>query len=529
MIRRTLIIASLLIPLIWTIPIWSGYRTPEPDQGADRFLGWMRSDDFHRYGSFVDQTRVSNALIYTDFSSVEPQSPRMIAIYFWILGIIGKCMPVSAATLWLLSRFIVSWLFVLLLLRFLDRWTTNNTQKNLAFLFILFSAGFEQFASSTGIFYPRVKNSWMDGFSTFCSFHNPLKIAGISVVLLLFLVLDRYLRTEKRRYLIGAGFLILLAWMVHPNSAIPGYTGVLALALIRPNTFSAWRQLFSRWLKLIPLILPVILILIYIAWMKSDPTTAGIIQQYSLKFLTEPYRYYPLRYGLILPLALLGVIWSYSRRDNLTIMMIGWLLGAEFFAHFARMSGLLFQHMVHLPLALFAAAALCRLCGHSRKWLARITICIIICFGVQNVSTVHQVVHQTRGDVWPTSLYWSKSEIRAAQMLRQEPEGNVLSTRDTGNKIAWIAQKHVLLGHWGTTPDKGTKEKKVRAFFNSATSLNQKMDTLTEYSIRYIWFGSRERQLGGIDPNLPLSVLIDLEEVTVYEVNKINAISGDRE
>lgn len=518
--RWMIISLFILLSVLWSLPILSGYHANHDDRATSmRFLGWIRSDDFHRYGSFIDQTRYENRIIYLDYSAVEPQSPRMIALYFFLLGILGKITHLPAQHLWLVSLFGVAALFVFSLNKVLFQWTHSSRMHHIAMLLILFSGGLESFAVRAGISFPRIKNFWMDGFSTFCSFHNPLKIAGITCVLWMLLFWKHHLETNKKMYLAATTFMILFSWAVHPNSAIPGYFALPAALLAKHEPSSTARSFHHRSIRQYwPLLLPFGIIGLHVLWMRSDPTTAGIIKQYQIKNLIEPFRYYPLRYGIILPLGFAGCLMSLRKRRMLDMLIAGWWLGAEVFSHFSGMSGLLFQHMVHVPMALFASVPLVKMIrGKSCiKWTLPGVLASSFVF--QNGIILSMVIDQTRNDVWPTSLYWSDGEIKAAEEFRMYPEGNVLVSRDSGNKIGWLALKPVFLGHWGTTPARKEKEREFDRFFDEKTSNTWRLDFIQRYRIRYIWYGPGERKRGTLDERLPIEPVIEKDSVTVYRV-----------
>jgi uncharacterized membrane protein len=510
----------ILLSVLWSLPILSGYCADHPDRPASmQFLGWIRSDDFHRYGSFIDQTRYENRLLYLDYSAIEPQSPRMIALYFFILGILGKITHLPAQHLWLISLFGVTALFVFSLNKVISEWATSNRMRSIAILLILFSGGFESYAVQAGMVFPRTKNFWMDGFSTFCSFHNPLKIAGIICVLWMLLFWKYYLQTHKKMHLAATAFMILFSWTIHPNSAIPGYFALSATLMAKHDPSSAVRSLHHRSIRhYLPLLLPFGIIGMYLLWMRSDPTTAGILKQYQIKNLIEPFRYYPLRYGIILPLGLAGCLMSMRNRSMFDVLFAGWWLGAELFAHFSGMSGLLFQHMVHLPMALFASVPLVKIVSGNTcmKWM--VAGLLAATFILQNGYVLSSVIDQTRHDVWPTSLYWSAGEIKAADEFRKYPKGNILVSRDSGNKIGWLALKPVFLGHWGTTPARREKEREFDQFFDQKTSNTWRLEFFERYRIRYIWYGPLERKRGKLDNRLPIEPVIEKDSVTVYRV-----------
>ncbi len=516
---RDKILAATILSLLWSLPVFFGYLdTPNDDDLSPTFLGWIRSDDFHRYGSFIDQTRYQNRILYMDYSAVETQSPRMIAVYFLVLGFVGKLIPLQAQTLWLLSLWAVSFLFVFVLSHFLSRWASNLRQVFYAMVLILFSGGLEFIVHRTSFALPRQNNFWMDGFSTFCTFHNPLKIAGITSVLLIIFFWASWLEKKRTSHLIVVIALILLSWAIHPNSAIPGY-----IAIVIPVFFaSKYLQKPFRWhipvFRHAPLIIPFGIILMYIVWMRTDATTANIINQYHIPWLVEPFRYYPIRYGLVLPLGIAGVFGCVRRGGLFDIMIAGWWLGAEMFAHFSNMSGLLFQHMVHLPMALFAAWTLEKIMSGSTKvkWIVIALIAFNSVF--QHGYVINKVIHQTRQDVWPTSLYWTQGEIQAARKLRGFPQGNVLVSRNSGNKVAWLALQPVLLGHWGTTPSRREKEQALKDFFDKETPMLERHEIINRYAIDYIWYGPDEQQIGDLDVDLLLDEVIKNSAVTVYRV-----------
>ncbi len=533
--KRIVYFFAAIIPLSWCIPVAIGYLT---SANSDRvFLGWIRSDDFHRYGSFIEQTVEFNRIIYEDYSTVEPQKPRMIVLYFTILGFIRKLTGIPGQHLWLLSGLVVGMGFICFVHQFLCAWIADRCERRLAFLLILFSSGMESFVNPvlnfvmnlaslpTGawnlpihIQLPRMKNFWMDGFSTFNSFHNPLKIAGIwlAMVLCHWLAQEESIRNRSR--MAGIGCLILILWAVHPNSAIPAYAAMAATALIPVRTVGGLRSLLLKWRQMTPYCLPFLILGGYILWMKTDPMTANIIRQYQIPQSVEPYWTYPFRYGLLMVFGIWGIFHSLKTRSPIYVMMLGWLVSAEYFAHFAQMSGLLFQHMVHVPLAIFSAVSLADLIRHRRK-LGYLLIGIIFLGSlINNIDTVCTVSKQTAADVWPTSLYMDRSEYELVKVLRELSPGNVLVNRDTGNKIGWLALHNVFLGHWGTTPDKGKKIQELETFYNPDSKTEFRLDLLRKYHIRYVWYGPHEQKLGPLPEDLPIIRIAGDSSAALYQV-----------
>ncbi len=107
-------------------------------------------------------------------------------------------------------------------------------------------------------------------------------------------------------------------------------------------------------------------------------------------------------------------------------------------------------------------------------------------------------------------------------------EGNVLVSRNSGNKVGWLSLHPVFLGHWGTTPAKREKEIELKEFFNPRTSTAWRLDFLKKYRIRYLWYGPHERKLGPVDPDLPLQPLIENDAVSVFENRLISTPANSR-
>jgi hypothetical protein len=514
--RRLVWTTALILPIIWCLPVISGYLASSP---PDRiFLGWIRSDDFHRYGSFIEQTARQHRFLYLDYSTTDRQSPRMIVLYFTVLGIFKIISGISSQNLWLISGFLVISIFILYLAAFISRMFDNSRVRITAFLLVLFSTGFESLGYRIIADLPRPKNFWMDGFSTFDSFHNPLKIAGILLGLMLIECQLKILRFGKFRNWAVAFSLVLLLWAVHPNSAIPFYCSIMSLAFLPLEGHSLIKGLALRWIRLWPYVIPLAAVLGYLEWMQTDPMTSNIIQQYHVPHSMEPYWTYPIRYGLILPFTTVGIFRVFRKKEPLHVMMLGWLAGAELFAHLPSMTGLLFQHMVHIPAAILAAAPMFDFVSKFKGRFLRSTVIAVI--GIPcitgDVWTIVKVCRQTAEDVWPTSLYASRSELNVMKILRDLPEGNVLVNRDTGNKIGWLALHNVFLGHWGTTPQKGTKEKELAKFYDTQTAINWRLEFLMKYRIRYIWYGPREQKLGPFPAGIPAKAVATDGDTALY-------------
>ena len=525
MITRKHLLIGFLIANSWLLPTIVGYLSQQPPDSV--FLGWIRSDDYHRYGSFIEQTAREGSFLYEDHSTTEVQSPRMIAIYFTVLGFMARWFRLPSEVTWQISYICVSLLFLIILKRFLGHTFRDRKTQLLAYYLVLCGSGLEWLMTLTRIDLPRPRNFWMDGFSTFTSFHNPLKIAGVALTILMVDSASRMM--ECKRWLRQAGWLsalILVNWMVHPNSAIVAYAAISCIIFFPFRaTDAADSSTLTRWLETWRraglLLIPYLIIFGYVQWMQTDPMTANIIRQYHVPHSSEALRMYPIRYAWLLPLGVWGVIIAIRHGSIRERLLAAWVAGALFFSLYPGMTGLLFQHMLHLPLAVLATRPLKNLMSVFSSPVPRVLIAtIVLGTGVLNDGyALTKATIQTRENVWPTSLYASESELAMMRILSGLPRGIVLVNRDTGNKIGWKALQNVYLGHWGTTPQKGEKENKLKRFYDPIVDSDYKLDLLKQYHIRYIWYGPREMALGPM-PELPDCTLVRrVGNISLYEVS----------
>ncbi|MBN2055114.1 hypothetical protein JW905_09335 [bacterium] len=512
------LMAGLISAALFTLPPLAGYRSAARDNKV--FLGFIRSDDYHRYGSFMEQARREHRFLFLDHSALGPQDPRILAIVFWGLGRAAALLGQSSATMWLLFRFTASPLLFLSLVYFMQRAFPDDPIMATRVLWLATVSTGLDYLLAPLLVIPRLKNFWMDGFSTFHLHHNPLKVLAMAL-LLLFLaqVLDTHRRGVTIARTITSCFLFAALWAVHPNTAIVAYCsfGLLPLALL--VTPAAQRHSRSDYLRFfLPHAVPALVIGSFILWMRRDPVVAHIISCYQVS-AREPFINYPIRYGLlILPAAAALVHWA-RRRSTAGLLVAGWLLVGVITSNLRILTGLLFQHTIHLPLVIAAAAGIPLVLPRRRIRTAVLVICGLYFAAIQSFSLV-QICRQTVGDVWPTSLYASRDEMAALEYLGRCAPGNVLVNRNLGNKVGFVSLQNSFLGHWGTTPERGRKEREFARFIDPLTTLQWKERLLDRYGIRYILYSRTEMLVAEPDPRLPTKRIFSSGQTEIFEVDR---------
>ena len=126
--------------------------------------------------------------------------------------------------------------------------------------------------------------------------------------------------------------------------------------------------------------------------------------------------------------------------------------------------------------------------------------------------------------------YLHRDEVAALRWLEENtsPDDVVLSGLDVGQYIPSVSGNRAFLAHWAMTVNFYDKRERVAAFFNPSTPDEGRRDTLCRFGVRYVFYGMKEREAGGL-PELPyLRAVFQAPQAAVYRVDRDAAgcISG---
>src|SRR5262249_40374646 len=76
----------------------------------------------------------------------------------------------------------------------------------------------------------------------------------------------------------------------------------------------------------------------------------------------------------------------------------------------------------------------------------------------------------------------------------------VLSTLESGNRMAKYVSCRFVLGHWSVTPHVKELSNPVERFYAGTMSEDEATALLDEVHVQWIYIGSREQNLGRVDP-----------------------------
>jgi hypothetical protein len=229
--------------------------------------------------------------------------------------------------------------------------------------------------------------------------------------------------------------------------------------------------------------------------------------------------------GVILPLAVAGALHSRARREA-RLLLAFW--------------SLLLLALMYLPLpyqrrfgfGLQPAAAL--LAAQGISWgvlalrkrriprLAFLTAAGTLAFGGTVFGYAALLLAGLGVGGLGQSIFEPQSTVEAAEWLAANsgPEDVVLSSFETGNYLAGRVRGRVVAGQWVATLDARRKDGMVRDFFSPGSTALERMRTVEEQRVTFLYVGPRERDLGMQTPAFEdgFRWVYGTEEVAIYRL-----------
>ena len=518
---RVVAVLALALPLLTGVPLWAGYLAARPPERV--FLGFRHFiGDELMYASFARQSADEGRFFMENRFTAEAHARRYAPLFPWLVGWLARLTGQRIPLVWEETRIVLGVVFLVLVWRLVCGCFATAEERIEAFAIVALSGGLGWLAAATAAPDGTIAATWADfwSFSTFGALVAPMWIAACCVWLLVVLTVTQPSLPSPVRWIVG---LVLppLAWGLHPYTGTLGYA-TLALFVALPLARRAgghavpWDEMRVRLRAAAPALASLVVVAAYVVWAQREAAFAVSSGRSFAWHPIYPLAVYPIAYGLLLPLGLLGVVWRTGLDPRRADLLLAWLLAAFVLSRNPFTSGIKFQYLVHLPLAVFAAAGLTQL---RRRWSparllrGRAALLVgVLLFG----HAVFTIADVTRGTAGAPYLYLSDGELRAFAFLDGQPRGVTLCTAVTGNYIPWLARQPVVAGHWFLTPAVDEKIEAIRSFFAVGGPLEPKQALLREAHVRWVYVGPLERALGDLDPRLGLERVYDAGGVAIY-------------
>jgi hypothetical protein len=516
---------ALLVPLVHCLPGWQESLRDRPPR--EIFLGFpYMAEDHFVHASLARQTGDEGRIFVENRFTTEPQKGRFLFFYFPIVGIVTRMLGVSLPLAWDLMRVVVGFAFFLVVWRFTAAFFTSTSERLLGYVFVALSGGIGWIvrpmltavgAPSSVAEAPSLGLEW--NWSTYASTAMPHWTAAELLLLLSALVLCGGWRLGGAwRWLAG---LVLppLCFFAHPYTGVAAYLTfvlfVAAPALVPAQAGHRLRQLRENLISALPFLVSFVFVAAYEIWARGDPVFAATNRRLLDWNRGNAVLAYPVTYGLLLPLASIGWRGSLELATPVRHLLAAWIGAAFLLAVNPVAAAVKFQYLLHLPIALLAAAGW----QHLRRSQRARRIPLLILVTALFLHAPWRVVAELANGIGDPSAFISAEELEAMTFLDAQPPANVLCAYESGNRIGWISGKRVYVGHWFMTLDLERKRGEVSAFFDPAASLERKRTFLRANDVRYVYFGPGERSAGRVDPALHLQSIYRNPKVTIYRVD----------
>jgi hypothetical protein len=534
--RRWVVIFALLVMLATTLPYLIGYFR----QGADwRFSGFLFAvEDGNSYIAKMLSGSVGAWSFRTPFTPL-PQSGVLEYLPYLLLGKLaaGPGLHDQLVALFQALRLASGFLMILATYDFLALFIRSERLRRFGLVIAVLGGGLGWLLFLTG------RDSWLGSLPL--EFYSPetfgfLSLYGIphlAAARALFLwTLVAYLKAgeiENPRFPWNSAVIVGLLWlavgffqplsMIVLGAVIGAYLALLAFWLWRRPLAGGWQ----RWKRMTGLavtagLFTLPLLAYNLFALLKDPFFQAWSRQ---NYLPSPNPlHYLLAYGLILPIALLGIRGFYRREPWKALFLIAWLGLLPLLAY--SPTNIQRRLVEGGWLVLVALGMVCL--EQSERLTARQQSLIRILLWFVFPSTLILLAGGILSTARPAApIFRPTAEIAMFQELgRQSRQGElVMAAYETGNALpAWVPLK-VMVGHGPESINLEQLRSVVARFYQVDTPDAERIKMIDEYGIDYVVWGPYERGLGKWNPELAgfLEPLQSNGDYKIYRVARRSA------
>lgn len=182
-------------------------------------------------------------------------------------------------------------------------------------------------------------------------------------------------------------------------------------------------------------------------------------------------------------------------------------------------------YILHIPLAMLAALYFDSFVQKTKSFGANRTTILAVIGVIALASFLAYNYRFQMADRIIGQTYFDKADKDAMIFLEKEPKGIVMASDDT-NYFLPVWSGHYALYHpaesqyQGGGPDRAEKKMDVAMFFRGNMTEQQEKEILARHGADYIFYGSKERELGLPNFDSPFLEKIYDDNVQIYKVDK---------
>lgn len=483
-------LASLMFVLLAKLPYFVGYLV-ETDEL--QFAGvTLAPVDSLSYLAKMQQGFAGRWTFQLPYTA-ESHEGAPVYLYYLFLGHVVRWIGLSVPLVYHLAGIISGLALLLTAYYFICQMIDTLTERRYLFALLGFSSGFGWLMIGFGELL-STDLTVPESNTFFTLMHCPHFSLSQTLILVIVLSFASGKGSWKRRTVIGTAACILLV-LVQPFMlfVVFGTLGLYGLAVWKRDQRMPLRLIVQGSTSLL-VILPV-LIMSYRAIYDNPAMREWTEQSVS----TSPLVFFYLTgYGLILPMAIFGMIWAVRRRTDADLMLVCWILVAVVGLYLPFSFQRRLSQGLHFPLAVLAGIGALRF-GMSRFSVSKARLWARLYLLATYPTNLVLIVLFSGGAVLHHSqLFISADERMALDWITSQPERNivVLSSTELGSLLPAFAPLRVVSGHDFETLNAEAVKAAVRQFYASDSLPQVRAELVRQWLVDYVLVGPRERELG---------------------------------
>jgi hypothetical protein len=414
----------------------------------------------------------------------ETHDGAFIFTFYMALGQLAAALRLPIPLVYHLARGLAGLFLLLVAYQFLARFLDQVQTRRAAFLLLGFSAGFGWLLAPFGII---VADLWVaEGFTFLSMLANPHFPLAIGLMLLIFLcVLDLTNHQPQLPQFLGSAGLGLLLALVQPF-AVPIVLVVSGVYVI----LLAWLERRLPWGEIAVCAATAMAaapIMIYDLYVYNNNPALAVWSSQNLTPSLPPWDY-ALAYGLILLLALGGILVAVRRRARTDLFLLAWVGSVVVLLYVPFALQRRFITGLHVPLSILAALGLaCFVWPRVRARRRAVVTGLVV--GLTALTNLFVPLVSVAGVAQGQHpLVMTADEAAACTWLGQNTTwtDTVLAPADSGHFIPAWAGNRVVYGHPFETIEAEAKEAEVTHFFGPDATTADRRALLDRYGVRYV-------------------------------------------
>lgn len=539
--RRWVVVFALSIMLITTLPYFLGYSVEINDpQHAWRFTGFIFGvEDGNSYIAKALAGTFGAWLFRTPYTVI-PQNGVIAFLPYLLLGklVSAPGMHEQLVVLFHLYRFLAGILAILATYDFICYFVSNNKLRGFGLVIASVGGGLGWVIMLTG------KDSILGSLPL--EFYSPEAFGFLGLYGLPHIALSRALlfwgilwhfqlssQSNMLRYsdAIKIGVIWLCVALLQPLTAfIMGlvlgfHLAILIAPGLLPSNYRSRERVkeipFRIKIFLFELIPALPFFIYYLIIYSSDPFIKIWSNQ---NIISSPHPlHYLLAYGLLFPLALIGIYVSLKIKKIETNVLIVWFLAGMVLAYIPV------SIQRRLVEGIWVVLVVLMLVGY--QWLEenrpimKLGWCIPVITILVLPSTLILIIGGIMASITPSEpLFRPNAEIVSFEFLNGfvKMDEVVMTSYDTGNVLPAYSPVRVLIGHGPESADLATFTKIISSFYDSEISNEMRQRIIQQYNIKYVYWGPHEQALGDWNPAqvLWLDQIFHLDGYLIFAVNE---------